>query len=73
MGGIAVEITTDFITFPRGKRDDAISLKYKIVTRITFLITTLVAPGSQVSDGRLDGDLPELTTPSSFVPVCTQP
>ena len=54
MGGIAVEITPDPVTFSRGKRDDSICLYYKVITGITFLITTFVAPGSQISDSRLD-------------------
>ena len=54
MGGIAIEIAPHSVAFSCGKRDDRISLNYKIVTRIAFLTTTFVAPGSQVSDGRLD-------------------
>ena len=54
MGGPAIEITPDLVTLPCCKGHYCVHLHYKVITAITFIATTFVAPGSQVSDGRLD-------------------
>ena len=54
VGGHAIEITPDLITLPGCKGDYGVHIHYKVITRITFIATAFVAPGSQVSDDKLD-------------------